>query len=77
MRQSKRLPDSVLFNLIPALAIILAAQLNINLFVSDFKISVAVVLLPVFPTCCPVSTCRWSPCSVRRGCSSSGRLTTG
>lgn len=48
MRQSKRLPDSVLFNLIPALAIILAAQLNINLFVSDFKISVAVVLLPVF-----------------------------
>ena len=36
MRQNKRLPDSVLFNLIPALAIILAAQLNINLFVSDF-----------------------------------------
>ena len=48
MGQSKRLPDSVSFNLIPALAIILAAQLNINLFVSDFKISVAVVLLPVF-----------------------------
>lgn len=47
-RTTQRLPDSLRFNLIPALAIILAAQLNINLFVSDFKISVAVVLLPVF-----------------------------
>ena len=39
---------TAIHRIFPAAAIILAAQLNISLFVSDFKISVAVVLLPLF-----------------------------